>query len=125
MSISSRKTLPVSKRDAAQRSVADGAGLLVNFLEHEVLEAGLFRHDRVPGDVLHLAGDGMAVEVGELTPCGVMMARSPSARKKRSRVWWRMPGTSEATKYSSFAEADDGGRPIARGDNLVGLVGRR
>ncbi len=42
-------------RDAAQCRVADGAGLLVDFLEHEVLEAALLRQDRVPGDVLDLA----------------------------------------------------------------------
>ena len=57
-------------RDAAQRGVAHGARLLINFLEHEVLEAALFRHDRVPGDVLHLAHDGLAVEVGELHAFG-------------------------------------------------------
>ena len=43
--------------DAAERGVADGARLLVDFLEHEVLVAALFRHDRVPGDVLDLAFD--------------------------------------------------------------------
>ena len=53
-------------RDSSQRGVADGARLLIDFLEHEVLEAALFRHDRVPGDVLHLALDGLAVEIGEL-----------------------------------------------------------
>jgi hypothetical protein len=42
-------------RDAAQRGVADGARLLIDFLEHEMLEAALFRHDRVPGDALRLA----------------------------------------------------------------------
>ena len=35
-----------------------------------MLEAALFRHDRVPGDVLYLASDGMAVEVGQLHAAG-------------------------------------------------------
>ena len=73
-------------RDAAERGVADGARLLVDFLEHEMLEAALFRHDRIPGDVLRFALQRVAVEIGERTPSGVMIARSPSARKKRSRV---------------------------------------
>ena len=33
---------------AAQRRVADGARLLKDFLEHEMLVAALFRHDRDP-----------------------------------------------------------------------------
>ena len=41
-------------RDAAEQSVAHGAGLLENFLLHEMLVAALFRHDGVPGDVLRL-----------------------------------------------------------------------
>ena len=41
-------------RNASQRGVAHRARLLVDFLEHEMLEAALFRHDRVPGNVLHL-----------------------------------------------------------------------
>ena len=38
--------------DAAEGGVADGAGLLVYFFEHEVLVAGLLGHDGVPGDAL-------------------------------------------------------------------------
>ena len=38
--------------DAAEGGVADGSGLLVNFLEHEVLVAGFFGLDGVPGDAL-------------------------------------------------------------------------
>ena len=45
---------------AAQRGVADGARLLEDFLEHEVLVAALFRHDGVPQNVRHLAVDGAA-----------------------------------------------------------------
>ena len=40
---------------AAQRGVADGARLLEDFLEHEMLVAALFRHDGVPQDVRDLA----------------------------------------------------------------------
>src|SRR5271166_5153360 len=52
------------ERDPPQRSITDGARLLVNFLEHEMLEAALFRHDRIPGHMLHLTLNGLAVEIG-------------------------------------------------------------
>src|SRR5260370_545720 len=42
--------------DAAEGGVADGAGLLVNFFEHEVLVAGFFGLDGVPGDALDSYG---------------------------------------------------------------------
>jgi len=51
--------------DAAEGGVADGAGLLVDLLEHEVLVAGLFGHDGVPGDALNFQGEGFALEVGK------------------------------------------------------------
>ena len=53
-------------RNSSQGGVTHRSRLLVDFLEHEVLEAALFRHDRVPGDVLDLADDRLSVEVGEL-----------------------------------------------------------
>ena len=39
------------------------------------------------------------------------------------RVWWRMPGTSEATKDSPSPTPMTTGGPGARGDDLVGLGG--
>src|SRR6185312_12429428 len=51
--------------DAAERGVADGAGLLVDLLEHEVLVAGFFGLDGVPGDALDFEMERLAVEVGE------------------------------------------------------------
>ena len=53
------------ERDAAEGGVADGAGLLVDLLEHEVLVAGFFGLDGIPGDALGLHGENFAVEVGE------------------------------------------------------------
>src|SRR5262249_9083999 len=55
--------LPTVLRDAAQRSVADSARLLVNFLEHEMLVAALLRHDWVPGNMLYLAHHRLAVKI--------------------------------------------------------------
>ena len=56
--------------DASQRSFADGARLLIDFLEHEVLEAGLLRHNGIPGHMLYWALDGFPVEIRELHACG-------------------------------------------------------
>src|SRR6185437_4700763 len=52
-------------RNSAEQSVADGAGLLENFLLHEMFEAALFGHDRVPGDVLGRAADRMTFKIEE------------------------------------------------------------
>ena len=53
------------ERDAAEGGVADGARLLVDLLEHEVLVAGLLGLDGIPEDALDLQGQGLALEVGE------------------------------------------------------------
>ena len=47
-------------RNAAEQSVAHGAGLLENFFLHEMLVAALFGHDGVPGDVVGGAVDWAA-----------------------------------------------------------------
>ena len=60
------KHFPRFLRDAAEKRVANGARLFENFLLHEMLKAALFGHDRVPGDVLRLAMDRTAFEIGDL-----------------------------------------------------------
>src|SRR6185369_11148927 len=47
------KYLTAVERDSSLHRVANGARLLVNFLEHEMLEAALLRHDRIPRDPLN------------------------------------------------------------------------
>ena len=63
MSISSRKMRPVSWPTRPSSGVAHGARLLEDLLEHEMLVAALFRHDRVPQNVRDLALHGLAVEI--------------------------------------------------------------
>src|SRR5499426_4624845 len=53
------------ERDASLRGVADGARLLVNLLEHEMLEPALFGLDRVPVDALNLRLDLDSPPVGD------------------------------------------------------------
>ena len=109
-------------RNAAQGGVADGAGLLVNFLEHEMLVSALFGHDRVPGDVLHRTGDGLAVEVGELHAFRSDDREVAIAEEEQIARVVKDGGHVGGDKIFIFAKADDGGRTIARGDNLVRLV---
>src|SRR5207245_9001068 len=53
--------LPALLRDSSQKGVADRPRLLVDLLQHEMLEARLLRHDRIPGDALDLLADGPAL----------------------------------------------------------------
>ena len=73
-------------RDAAQRGIADGARLLINLLEHEMLEAALLRHDRIPGDVLRFALHRLAVEIRDLHAVLRDDGEIAIGQKKRSRV---------------------------------------
>ena len=79
--------------DAAEDGVADGARLLKDFLEHEVLVAALFRHDGVPQNVRDLALHGLAVEVasgarrrGSARPCRRRPGRTCRACGSGSRA---------------------------------------
>ena len=112
------------ERDAAQRGVAHGARLLVDFLQHEMLEAALLRHDGVPGDVLHLAGDGLAFEVGELHARGRDDGEVAIAEKEQVAGVVQDGRHIAGDEVFVLAQADDRRRAIASGDNLVGLVGR-
>ena len=49
------------ERNASNESVADSAGLLENFLLHEMLEAAFFRENRIPRNVLRRPLDSFAV----------------------------------------------------------------
>ena len=110
------------ERDAAQRGIADGARLLVDFLQHEMLEAALLRHDGVPGDVLHLAGDGLAFEVGELHARRRNDGKIAIGEKEQVASVVQNGRHVAGDEVFVFAQADDRGRPVAGGDNLVGLV---
>ena len=71
-------------RDAAEQRVAHGAGLLENFLLHEVLVAALFRHDRIPGDVVRGAIDGAAVVIHHPD---AILASGRRCRHRRGRTF--------------------------------------
>ena len=109
--------------DAAEGGVADGAGLLVDFLEHEVLVAGLFGLDGVPGDALDFEREGGAVEVGEGDACGGEDGDFAVLEEVDVAGVVEDAGDVGGEEVFAFADADDGGRAHAGGDELVGLVG--
>ena len=106
-------------RNAAQRRVAHRARLLINFLEHEVLEAALFRHDRVPGHVLHLADDRLTVEIGQLHAFRGDDRQIAVAQEKQIAGVIENRRNVGGNKIFVFAQADDRRRAIAGRDDLV------
>ena len=107
--------------DAAERGVADGARLLPDFLEHEVLVAALFRLDRVPLDALEFALDGLAIEVGQLDAVEGEDGHVAVGEEIDVARVVENAGNVGGDEVLAFANADDDGRAGARGDDLVGL----
>ena len=111
-------------RDAAENRLARGGRLLEDLLEHEVLVAGLLRHDRIPEHALRRLGDRPAEEVGERDAGPRDDAISSSPRKTTSRVWLRMAGMSDATKNSPSPRPTTIGGPLRTATIFSGIVGR-
>ncbi len=109
--------------DAAEGGVADGAGLLVDFLEHEVLVAGLFGLDGVPGDALDFEGERVALEVGEGDAGAGEDGEFAVGEEVDVAGVVEDAGDVGGEEEFAVADADDGGRAHAGGDELVGLVG--
>ena len=110
--------------DAAQDGVADGARLLVDLLEHEVLVAGLFGLDGVPCDALDAEGDGRAVEVGEGDAGGGEDGEFAVGEEVDVAGVMQDARNVGCEEEFAVAEAEDNGRAKTRGDELIGLVGR-
>ena len=106
-----------------KRGFLDGARLLINLLEHEVLEAAFFRHDGVPGDALGLALDLIAVEVGDAH--AMLGDDGDLAVIEEEEVARVVEERGDVTGYEVFvfAEADDDGRAVAGGYDLARLIG--
>ena len=111
------------ERDAAQGGVADGAGLLKDFLEHEVLVAALFRLDGIPEDALEGALDGVAVEVGELDALAGEDGHVAVGEEVEIAGVVEDAGDVGGDEVFAIADADDGGGSKAGDDDFVGVVG--
>src|SRR5579864_463946 len=116
-----QKDLAAVLGDAAQRGVAHGARLIMDFLQHEMLEAALLRHDRVPGNVLYLAHHRLAFKIHQ-TDTGRSHHRQVAIVQEEqiARVV-KDGGDVRGDKIFVVAQPDDRRRTIARRDNLVGL----
>ena len=112
------------ERNAAQRGVANGARLLPDFLEHEVLVAALFRLDRIPLDARDRALDRLAVEVGQLDAVARQDGHVAVGQKVDIAGVVQNAGHVGGDKRLALAHADDHRRSGACGDNLVRLGGR-
>ncbi len=111
------------KRDASQRGVGNGARLLPDFLEHEVLVAALFCLDGVPRNSCDIAVDGVAVEVGEFDAGQGEDGHVAIGQEVDVARVVEHAGDIGGDERLAFANADDHGRTEARGDDLVGLGG--
>src|ERR1700745_3395424 len=87
-----------------------------------MLEPALFGHDGVPGDMLHLALDGVAVEVSEFHAFRGDDGEIAIGEKEEVARVIQDGGDVGGDKIFVLAQTDDRGRTVAGGDNLVGLV---
>jgi len=117
------KDLSGVEGDAAEGGVADGAGLLVDLLEHEVLVAGFFGLDGVPGDALDFERKGIALEVGERDAIAGEHGELAVGEEVDVAGVVEDSGDVGGEEELAIADADDGGRAHAGGDELVGVVG--
>ena len=112
------------ERNAAQRSVGNGARLLPDLLQHEVLVAALFRLDGIPENARDVAMDGLAVEIGKLHSRQRQDGHVPVGKKINVAGVMKDAGDIGGNERFAFAHADHNRRPKASGNNLVGLAGR-
>src|SRR5262249_39578392 len=106
-------------RNAAEQSVANGARLLEDFLLHEVLVAALFRHDGIPGDVVWLALDRLAVVIHD-TDAGLREGGDVSVIEEKdvARGFEQRRNVAGDEEFV-FAKSDDSWWSHARGHDFV------
>ncbi len=109
-------------RNSAEQRVAHGAGLLENFLLHEMLEAALFRHDGVPGDVLRGTIDGMALKIHQADALRREDCDFAIAQEKDAAGVLQDRGDVAGDEEFVFAEADYDGRAEARCDDFLRIA---
>jgi len=108
------------ERHAGEKSVANGAGLLEDFLLHVMLVAALFGHDRVPGDMLDGSLDGVAIEIQDADALWSEHRNVAIGQEKHFLVWARIAGMSLATKYSPCPRPITEGGPVRAATILFG-----
>src|SRR6185437_12295959 len=104
-------------------SVADGAWLLVDLFEHEVLVAGFFGLHGVPGDALGFERERRAVEAGEGDAGGSEDGEFAVGEEVDVAGVVEDAGDVGGEEVFAVTDAEHGGRAETRGDELVGFVG--
>ena len=87
-----------------------------------MLEAALFGHDRVPGHVLHLAHDRLAVEVAELDTFRRNYGQITVGKEEQITRVVENGRHVGSNKVLVFPETDYCGRTVARSHDLVWLL---
>src|ERR1044071_8028796 len=116
------KHLSAVERDSSLHRVANGARLLVDFLEHEMLEAALLRHDWIPRDALDRRLHRVALEVYD--PNGVAIDDRDFAVAEKEDVARVLQdrGNVRRDEELAVAKTDHDRRALTHGDDRVGLV---
>src|ERR1700746_3606421 len=89
-----------------------------------MLEAAFFRHDRVPGNVLYLAYDWLAVEIAQAHALGSDDCEVAIGEEKQVACVVKDRGYVGGNEILIFPKTDNRRRPVASGNNLVRLVHR-
>ena len=110
-------------RDAAQHGVSNGAGLLANLLEHEMLEAALFGGDGVPGDVMNLGLYRLAFDIGYFHALGSEHGDVAIAQEKHVAGVRQDAGNIAGHEAFIFAQAHDDRRSIAGSHDFARILG--
>ena len=88
-----------------------------------MLEAALFRHDGIPGDVLHLPRTGCRRNRVSCTPSGVTHGHVAVGQKENVARVMQNRRHVRGDEVFVIAQADHRRRTVARRHNLVGIVG--
>src|SRR5437879_577221 len=112
------------QRKSSEDRVLDRYGLLINFLQHEMLIAALFRHDRIPRDVLELRLPSLAGCVQQTNAVAgndrYLMVIEKQNRARVGKHGWNIRRDESFT----FHGADDERITFAHSDNFLRIVDR-
>ena len=97
----------------------------MNFLEHEVLEAALFRLDRVPGHALHLPRNRISIKVCQLHAVRRDDRHVTVSEKENVPSVMQDGGDIRGDKVLAIAQTNHRRRTVARSDDLVGVIDLR
>src|SRR5690242_4179819 len=107
--------------NSAEERIANGSRLFENFFLHEMLIAALFRHDGIPGDVVRLALDGIGVMVHDTDAIFSKDDDVAVGEEENVAGMLEESGNVAGDEIFAVAEADDGWRAEAGGDDFLGI----